>query len=115
MQTHSTERSSSIPGAQPAAVDALGFLVDARLWTEQWTRDTAELYGIAPLTERHWRVIRFLRDRFDRLGGVPAIRQVCRATSVSRGDVRSLFGGCCDAWRLAGLPDPGEEVRAHFG
>lgn len=28
--------------------------------------------------------------------------------------VKQLFGGPLEAWRIAGLPDPGEEARAYM-
>jgi tRNA 2-thiouridine synthesizing protein E len=28
--------------------------------------------------------------------------------------VKQLFGGCLSLWRVAGLPDPGEEARAYL-
>jgi tRNA 2-thiouridine synthesizing protein E len=94
--------------------DEAGFLRDPLLWTEDLGREVAKLYGIGPLTERHWRVIDHIRERYFRVGGLPALRLVCRATSLSREDIHALFGGCCTAWRIAGLPDPGEEARSYF-
>jgi tRNA 2-thiouridine synthesizing protein E len=95
--------------------DESGFLADPSSWTPELARQIAQLDGIGELDDRHWRVIHHVRDRFFRLGGIPAIRLVCRATSVSREEIDALFGGCLAIWRIAGLPDPGEEARAYLG
>ena len=95
------------------AFDEAGFLRDPLLWTEDLGREIAKLYGIGPLTEKHWRVINHIRERYLSIGGLPTLRLVCRATSLSREEVHALFGGCWTAWVIAGLPDPGEEARAY--
>lgn len=97
-----------------ALFDESGFLANPSLWTEELGRQIAELDGISPLDERHWRVIRHIRDRYFRLGALPSMRLVCRATSVSREEIENLFGGCRMIWRIAGLPDPGEEAKAYL-
>jgi dissimilatory sulfite reductase related protein len=74
----------------------------------------AEFDGVAPLTDTHWKVIHHIRERFFRVGGVPAMRLVCRATGLSKPHLQHLFGGCRTIWRIAGLPNPGEEAKAYF-
>ncbi len=97
-----------------AAFDEDGFLIDASQWTESLAVQIAELDGLEPLTDSHWRVIHHIRERYFRVGGLPAMRLVCRATGLARGDIHRLFGGCRAIWRIAGLPDPGEEAKAYF-
>lgn len=96
------------------ALDENGFLTDPEMWTEQTARVMAELKGIGPLQSAHWRVLRFVRDRYLRLGAIPPIRSICRRSSLSRQEVKALFGSCLELWRIAGLPDPGEEARAYM-
>jgi tRNA 2-thiouridine synthesizing protein E len=98
----------------PDLFDPDGFLADAALWTEGLATQIAETDGLAPLTERHWRVIRHVRERYLRVGGLPTMRLVCRATNVPREEIRQLFGDCRTIWRIAGLPNPGEEAKAYF-
>jgi len=45
---------------------------------------------------------------------LPSLRRVCRATGLSRDEVHDLFGGCLPVWRIAGLPNPGEEAKAYL-
>lgn len=94
--------------------DEDGFLLDPEVWNEDLALHIADHDGIGPLNEQHWRVIRYLRERYMRVGGIPAMRHVCRATSINRQAAYDLFGGCREIWRLAGLPNPGEEAKAYF-
>lgn len=97
-----------------AFFDEGGFLLDPALWTEELAEGLARQEGIRQLTDDHWRVIRHVRVRFQALGGMPSMRRVCRATGLSREAVYRLFGNCLRVWRIAGLPDPGEEAKAYM-
>ena len=98
----------------PADFDEDGFLIDTMVWTKVLAEQIAEFDGITPLTENHWKVIDHIRERFFRVGDVPALRLVCRATGLTQTEIRRLFGNCRAAWRIAGLPHPGEEAKAYF-
>ena len=89
------------------------FLVDPGQWNGELADRIARSEGIAALGEQHWRVIRHVRERFESVGGLPGMRRVCRATGLSREEIHGLFGGCLPLWRIAGLPNPGEEARSY--
>lgn len=95
--------------------DENGYLCDSGYWNEQVAEQLAALEGVGPLGAAHWRVIRFVRDRYLRLGAIPPLRRICRSSELSRSEVKRLFGGCLQVWRIAGLPNPGEEARAYLG
>jgi tRNA 2-thiouridine synthesizing protein E len=97
-----------------ASFDQDGFLVDHEAWSEDLGRAIAAQEGVGPLGEKHWRVIHYIRERFQELGALPSIRRVCRATEVPKAQVYALFGGCLVIWRIAGLPNPGEEAKAYL-
>lgn len=99
---------------QQPPLDEGGFLIDPALWTEALARRFAWREGVGELSEDHWRVILHVRDRFHALGGMPSMRRVCRATGLSREAIHGLFGSCLRVWRIAGLPDPGEEAKAYM-
>ncbi|WP_018233114.1 TusE/DsrC/DsvC family sulfur relay protein [Thioalkalivibrio thiocyanodenitrificans] len=99
---------------QQTLLDEGGFLIDPALWTEEMAERLAWREGIGVLTEAHWRVILHVRARFHALGGMPSMRRVCRATGFSREAIYGLFGSCLRVWRIAGLPDPGEEAKAYM-
>jgi TusE/DsrC/DsvC family sulfur relay protein len=94
--------------------DEYGFLVAPELWSENVAIFIAQLDGIGPLENEHWEVIHFLRDRYLRLGAIPPLRNLCRGVGLKRDRLKELFGSCRTIWRIAGLADPGEEVRNHF-
>lgn len=94
--------------------DEDGFALDTDTWTRESARMIAEMDGIGDLTDQHWVVINFLRERFFAVGGVPAMRTVCKACGLQQDEIQALFGSCCAVWRLAGLPNPGEEARAYM-
>lgn len=94
--------------------DEYGFLISPELWSENVAAFIAELDGIAPLNTEHLQAIYYLRDRYLRIGAIPPLRNLCRGTGLSRDRVKALFGGCRSLWRIAGLPDPGEEVRSYI-
>ena len=102
--------------AKPAYVcfDEDGFLLEPLNWTEDTAAMIAEIDGVGPLRAGHWRVISFLRDRYLRLGAIPPVRIICRHSTLSKEEIKTLFGSCLEIWRIAGLPNPGEEARSYM-
>ncbi|MBD3402553.1 TusE/DsrC/DsvC family sulfur relay protein [candidate division GN15 bacterium] len=87
-------------------VDSHGFLLDPRDWDENFA------IGMAPgvripdgLTEDHWRVIRFLRNEFDRMNSCPLVYVACKKNELGLGDLERLFptGYLRGACKLAGI------------
>ncbi|MBT2972073.1 MAG: sulfur relay protein DsrC [gamma proteobacterium symbiont of Ctena orbiculata] len=99
----------------PSLFDGGGFLIDHQTWSEQLARDLALQEGVGELGENHWQLLHHIRERYLSLGTLPNMRLVCRATGIPRWKVHSLFGSCLSIWRIAGLPDPGEEAKAYLG
>lgn len=98
----------------PLRFDEHGFLLDTESWTEASGQIIADMDGVGPLGNSHWSVIHYVRDRFLRIGAIPSMRRICRASALSRHDMKQLFGGCRQVWRIAGLPNPGEEARSYM-
>ena len=107
-------RPKSPPNVTPL-FDEDGYLLIQDFWNERLAVQIAEEEGVGPLTEEHWRVLHHVREKFLRLGGHPGMRRVCKETALSRREIYNLFGGCLAIWRVAGLPNPGEEARAYLG
>jgi len=97
-----------------SAFDDEGFLVDPAVWTTVLACQLALLEGVDALTPKHWQVIDIVRERYLRLGALPVMRLVCRAADVDPHAAHRLFPSCRSLWRIAGLPDPGEEARAYM-
>jgi len=113
MATKNLRQDVSTP-RPPIDLDEDGFLKDMRQWTRQTARTLAELDGIAPLGPDHWAIIFYLREHHEAYGSLPPMYQVCRTQHLDKHAVRRLFGGCRGAWRIAGLPNPGEEAKAYM-
>ncbi|MCL4471129.1 MAG: TusE/DsrC/DsvC family sulfur relay protein [Gammaproteobacteria bacterium] len=95
--------------------DADGFFVEPNRWDHELAERIARSEGIPTLTAKHWEVIDHVRGNFSATGSLPVMRLVCRATGLDRHKVHKLFGSCLSLWRVAGLPNPGEEAKSYMG
>jgi tRNA 2-thiouridine synthesizing protein E len=96
------------------SLDENGLLLNPDDWDEHIAVAIAYRAGIRRLNDEHWKVINALREHYDRFGVAPAMHNICRSYGQSDAWVHNLFNTCMDAWRVAGLPDPGEEARAYL-
>lgn len=94
--------------------DEGGLLKDPARWNEALAAEIARLDGIGKLTDEHWEVIRTLRDYYAKFGVAPAMSHICRSHGKDRYWIHDLFHTCLGAWRIAGLPDPGEEAKSYL-
>ena len=94
--------------------DENGLLVNASDWNETVAFSIARRIGIEKLSADHWKVIYALRQHYDRFGVAPAMYNICRSNGKQSDWVHNLFHTCLDAWRVAGLPDPGEEAKSYL-
>jgi len=85
-----------------------GFLVDPGQWTEDIAIELAHREGIASLTDRHWQVIRFMRDEYRAKGTGPPVRALARTSGVPIKELYELFpkGPAKIAAKIAGIPKP---------
>ena len=97
-----------------ALFDEDDFMINPDLWTKTIAEQLAANAEVGELTQAHWDIIEFLRDRYLRLGAIPPMRRVCREFGHKRDAIRSLFGGCLQLWQIAGLPYPGEEAKTYM-
>lgn len=95
-------------------LDENGLLVDASSWDKQVAEVIAEQLGVGKLSPDHWKVIGALRKHYNRFGVAPAMFNICRSNGQKSDWVHNLFNTCLDAWRVAGLPDPGEEAKSYL-
>jgi tRNA 2-thiouridine synthesizing protein E len=84
------------------------FMTDPNEWTPQIAEILAREEGIDPLTERHWQVIRFVRDEFQRSGESPTLRTINKKSGVETKELYELFpkGPAKKVARIAGLGKP---------
>lgn len=94
--------------------DPEGFLSDSQQWDEALAAAIARHDGLE-LTPAHWLVIRALREHYRKFGAVPpAFSHLCVVNHLHRHCVDELFHSQREAWRIAGLPDPGAEARSYM-
>jgi TusE/DsrC/DsvC family sulfur relay protein len=89
-------------------VDAEGFLTDPSQWTEGIAVAIAADNGVGELTDRHWTVIRFMRDTYLRDGQAPTIRTLGKTSGVPVKELYQLFpkGPAKLAAKIGGIPKP---------
>jgi sulfur relay (sulfurtransferase) DsrC/TusE family protein len=98
----------------PDFFDDNGFLADPNLWNRELGLRIAAQLGFGELEESHWAVIDYLREHYLVSANLPWEGNICRDLDLVEGCVHRLFGGPIEAWKVAGLPDPGEETRAYM-
>jgi tRNA 2-thiouridine synthesizing protein E len=92
----------------PVEVDAEGFLTDPGQWTEEIAAEIARDNGIDALTDRHWLVVRFMRERYLATGTAPSIRALGKESGVPVKELYELFpkGPAKLAAKIGGIPKP---------
>jgi TusE/DsrC/DsvC family sulfur relay protein len=94
--------------AAPVDVDAEGFLTHSDQWNETIANAIARENGIDELTDRHWLVVRFMRDRYLETGTAPSIRSLGKESGVPIKELYELFpkGPAKLAAKIGGIPKP---------
>jgi TusE/DsrC/DsvC family sulfur relay protein len=85
-----------------------GFLTDPEQWSEEIAAEIAREYGIETLTDRHWQVVRFMRQEYFEKGTGPTVRVLGKTSGVPVKELYQLFpkGPAKEAARIAGIPKP---------
>jgi tRNA 2-thiouridine synthesizing protein E len=88
-------------------VDKEGFLQNPEQWDENLAVEIAGELGIT-LTDRHWRVINFMRNRYLETGSAPSIRTLGKESGVPIKELYQLFpkGPAKLAAKIGGIPKP---------
>jgi len=94
--------------------DEVGLLKDPAAWNEEVAQLIADQDEIGTLTDDHWNIIWALRKYYNKFGTPPLQGRLCMVRGMDEVSVYQLFGTCFAAWRIAGLPDPGEEATSYM-
>ncbi len=88
-------------------VNEEGYLTDMSQWNESIAAGIAAAEGIAPLTEAHMRVIRYLREQQSK-GAALTIRSMGKSGVVTTKELYDLFPGgpLKKSSKIAGIPKP---------
>jgi TusE/DsrC/DsvC family sulfur relay protein len=95
-------------------IDEQGYLVDAESWDEDVARAVAQNEGIDRLTDEMMDVIRFMRSYYRNYNSFPILNTVCKNVHQPQECVNEEFIDPLKAWKIAGLPDPGDEVITYL-
>ena len=85
-----------------------GYMTDPHAWTPEIAKALALQEGIEELTEAHWKIIDFCRDRATESGNSPTLRQITTGTGISTKELFALFpkGPAKKVSKIAGLGKP---------
>ncbi len=88
--------------------DKDGFMKDPAIWDDSVASGIALDEGIEELSEKHWAVVRFIREYWEEHDLAPPVRLLCKEAGVTVREVYKLFtsGPARGACRIAGLPKP---------
>lgn len=92
---------------QEIVLDREGFLRNSSLWSEKVAAAMAAEAGIDTLSDKQWKVIRFMRRFYTERGKAPLNHKIKVGTGMSLTEIESLFPGgiALGARRLAGMPN----------
>lgn len=90
---------------QTYQVNVRGFLVNPFDWDKRFALYKAWEMKMPKLTEKHWKVIEFLRNRFEKNNIVPTVYETCEANGIDIDELQKLFpdGYHRGAVKIAGL------------
>lgn len=111
--TNATPQPTSAKPRRQLPLDADGFVIDPQLWSPGMSRAIARRDNMR-LTPEHWWIIHSMREHHLASGAIPPASHICRSQGLDRHAVRRLFGSCREAWRVAGLPNPGTEALTYM-
>lgn len=114
MSITTSQRPAGLARSNPLDLDDGGFMRDPSRWNKSAGRILAGLNDIGPLGPDHWAILYFLREHHLSYGSLPPMSRVCRTQGLDKHAVKRLFGGCRQAWRVAGLPNPGDEALTYM-
>ncbi len=95
-------------GGKILEIDEDGFIQDPKVWDKAVAEDLAKTEGVQLLTEKHWKLVNYIRDYYLQFNMAPMIRKVCKTTGMELKEIYELFpsGPAKGACKVAGLPKP---------
>ena len=95
-------------------LDEEGYLADPDAWNDDVAQALARNEGIEELTGDMMDVIRFMRTYYRNYQMFPILNSVCKNVHQPKECVNEEFIDPLKAWKIAGLPDPGDEVISYL-
>lgn len=91
-------------------LDDQGYMVNYEDWNETVAAALARREGIGELTKDKLDILKFMRSYYEEHKFFPILRYVCKSVDQPRDCVTEKFIEPITAWKVAGLPNPGDEV-----
>lgn len=96
-------------------LDPENYLLDYTDWNKDWATGMARSLGFGELSNTQWKLILTLREYYNLHKTVPNKHYVCKVTGLNPFCLDRYFSNDGkQAWKLAGLPDPGEEIKSYL-
>jgi len=92
-------------------LDEEGYLLNYDEWNEAVASALAEREGIGELAADRLDILKFMRKYYEEHKFFPILRYVCKSVDQPLNCVTEKFMEPITAWKLAGLPNPGDEVN----
>jgi dissimilatory sulfite reductase related protein len=108
MRAEEDDMTATLIAETSVDLDAEGFFTDPYQWNQGLAEEIARDNGIPELTERHWLVVRFMRERYLDTGNAPSIRALGKESGVPIKELYQLFpkGPAKLAAKIGGIPKP---------
>ena len=84
-------RTLKTPKERAYRVDIHGFLIDPSEWDEDYVVFKAIEMKMPALTDDHWKIISFIRNRFEETGKVPTVYETCEENQIELEGLEALF------------------------
>ena len=92
-------------------LDDEGYLLNFNDWGEDVACALARNEGVEELTKDKMDIIKFLREYYKEYNFFPILRAVCKNVHQPKNCITENFMNPVKAWKIAGLPNPGDEVN----
>lgn len=97
------------------SLDQDSYLQDYKVWNKAWATNMAQSLGYDELNNNQWKLIFALREHYTSHKTVPNKHYVCKITGLDHFCLERYFANDGkQAWKIAGLPEPGEEIKAYL-
>lgn len=94
--------------------DADGFFIHPEQWDIALAQRIAHAENLGEMDEVQQALLLTLRDEFQKFDAVTALSHICHLNGLEPDCLHQLFRSPRQAWRIAGLHNPGEEAKAYL-
>lgn len=97
-----------------ALFDKDGFFNNPEQWDIALAQRIANSENMGEMNDLQQALLLTLREEFQKNGAVTALSHICHLNNSEADCLHQQFDSPRQAWRIAGLPNPGEEAKAYL-